>query len=421
MSLKYKSKLLFNILSSVAVFAIFSLSLPYISKGLSFSKHLWDNQDWNNYKYAEEDVDILIIGNSHVRTGINPLVISDLTGENVELLSAGAMNLPWAYYGLEEILQRKVPEVIVIESYLYDVRARNAAYTPIARTIYGDNVIKALPALTSVMDWSSIPYAWSPIVRYHDQWNQPISQFYKNITTDYADINWRWNGYEYQTAIVGQVKYDTLLGTMNPARAIPKNYPYYTEKILELGDEYGIPIIFIKVPAVDCYGVYDAVVAEIIQNAGGTFYDFNTYFLDETKYLKIHFKDAGGTPINSHQNNIGAIKSSVYLADLISQETNIVVNEENRDSVSELFLARVEIKKKEEEGVFQIRLIMEEEMTNLNYSFELLKSGNSLITYDTDENIWIVEESMYRAAKGLHFKITSNENDFFIEGLLGIN
>jgi hypothetical protein len=420
-TLKPYSKWIVNILSSILILALVVSGLPVLGKGLSSPLPFYDNDDWDNYKFSDEKIDILVVGNSHARYGIHPHIITDITHQNTTLLAAGGMNLPWLYYGLEEVLKFKVPELIIVETFIYDVRTKNAAYTPMARTIYGNDFFKALPTLLKVMDWSNIFYAWSPLIRYHDEWEMPLSEFVNNINADHAAQNPRYDGYVFDNGIVGPVKYSELYGTLNPNRNLPYDYQYYTEQIIQLGEEYEVPIIFVKMPTVDGYGVHDDAVDKLISGAGGIFYDFNTLYIDQENYLRIHFKDAAGTPTNSHQNSIGALQSTVLLTDIITETMNVPVDTEVKNQFSNLFVERLDIYKNDEDGSFHIEVLMDQESNDVEYEFELITLGKSLATYSTNDNYWIVEYGLFKAARQLRFTVKSNQIEYRVEGIYPIN
>ncbi len=73
---------------------------------------------YDGWKYVYDgDIDILIMGSSHVHTGFNAEYITEETGKSTVILSSGAQNIKQLYFNLVETLKYQKPEVIVVEEF----------------------------------------------------------------------------------------------------------------------------------------------------------------------------------------------------------------------------------------------------------------------------------------------------------------
>jgi hypothetical protein len=74
---------------------------------------------WDSfYDFTKKNnVDILLIGNSHLYTGINPKNLSTTLGANAFILASPGTQISDSYYSLKEALRRSKPSLVVIETY----------------------------------------------------------------------------------------------------------------------------------------------------------------------------------------------------------------------------------------------------------------------------------------------------------------
>ena len=63
------------------------------------------------------DVDVLLVGNSHLYTGINPNHLSCALGANSFILASPGTTIMDSYHALKEGLTRCDPKVVVVETY----------------------------------------------------------------------------------------------------------------------------------------------------------------------------------------------------------------------------------------------------------------------------------------------------------------
>ncbi|WP_159022153.1 hypothetical protein [Formosa sp. L2A11] len=84
---------------------------------------------WDNF-YAQEknSVDILILGNSHANAGIDQNILQAKLNSNVVSLATRGQNIYQTYYCALEAYKNQVPEVLIIENYLFYERLTMDAF-----------------------------------------------------------------------------------------------------------------------------------------------------------------------------------------------------------------------------------------------------------------------------------------------------
>jgi hypothetical protein len=70
------------------------------------------------YDYTKtKEVDVIILGNSHVITGVDPFVLSDATSSTCFILGNSGTGIIDAWFQLGEALKHTQPKLVVLETY----------------------------------------------------------------------------------------------------------------------------------------------------------------------------------------------------------------------------------------------------------------------------------------------------------------
>lgn len=74
---------------------------------------------WNSFCHLTEeyDIDLLLIGNSHLYTGMNPKNLSTRLGLNAFVLASLGTHIADSYFTLKEAIQRSKPKLVIVETY----------------------------------------------------------------------------------------------------------------------------------------------------------------------------------------------------------------------------------------------------------------------------------------------------------------
>jgi len=132
------------------------------------------------------NVDILLLGNSHLYTGINPQNLSNALGANAFILAAPATSIVDHYFVLKEALKRTKPKVVVVETYgiqkvnQHQLNGGKLAYQFMSFSARKDFWTK-LVSTPSLFAPKNYAYAWSTTLRNHNLIYTKYEQIRENI------------------------------------------------------------------------------------------------------------------------------------------------------------------------------------------------------------------------------------------------
>lgn len=130
-----------------------------------------------NLHETDHNVDVLILGNSHAFTGINPKHLSAQLGMTAFVMANNSMNWVDSYWTLREALNYCKPQIIVLETYGLDNYApEQRSQAILSNQIRAFDNRSDIPLkIASTLDlftFDEIGLAWSPTVRnHHYLWN----------------------------------------------------------------------------------------------------------------------------------------------------------------------------------------------------------------------------------------------------------
>lgn len=134
----------------------------------------------------QNNVDILLLGNSHLYTGINPKNLSLTLGANAFILASPGTYVDDSYWGLKEALKYCTPRVVVLETYCiddfnpYELDEGNLSSQFKSFAGRKDFVTKleSTPFLFAPRDYL---YAWSNTIRNHNFLINDYKQIKENL------------------------------------------------------------------------------------------------------------------------------------------------------------------------------------------------------------------------------------------------
>lgn len=239
---------------------------------ISDSKGVFDPNNKNNhtlkkwdafYDFTEDhNVDVLLVGNSHLYTGINPKNLSARLGVNSFILASPGTHIGDSYFALKEALERTNPTHVVVETYgisdFDPYMLKNGALSDQFKSFSArkDFWIKLMstPKLFASKNYG---YAWSNTLRNHDYLLTNYEQIEKN-----TDSRSRISRKREKELYLGRfVRFttgitDSVINIYKEKGASVKGEEYewndYTEKyvneIIELCNEKDIELIFLTLP-----------------------------------------------------------------------------------------------------------------------------------------------------------------------------
>jgi len=194
MATKSKSKphTIRDLLFRVAILSIFIFSVVFFTD----HKGWFDPDNTNNHAARKWDsyyqftrtnnVDIVLIGNSHIYTGINPKNLSCALNANTFILAAPGTTITDAYYCLKEAITLSKPKIAVIETFaIKDYRSHDFTEGPLSDQLQSfqarKNVRQKLCATPVLFTSKHYLAAWSNTIRNHSYLLKDREQIERNI------------------------------------------------------------------------------------------------------------------------------------------------------------------------------------------------------------------------------------------------
>ena len=210
-------------------------------------------------------VDVLLVGNSHLYTGINPENLSNALGATSFIMAAPGTNITDTYFSLKEALTICKPGVVVVETYgiddaeqheLKEGELSDQFKSFSARKNFGEK----LASTTQLFSTDNYLYAWSNTLRNHDyiftnrpqlEANQRIIEREEGFHREVKKDLYLGRYIRFRTGLT-----DSLLGLYSKKGApvngkkyrYGKDAKYYTDKIVELCKQENIDVIFLTLP-----------------------------------------------------------------------------------------------------------------------------------------------------------------------------
>ena len=295
---------------------------------------------WNSVYDLTPDhpLDIVVLGNSHANTGVDPFTLSCVLGCTVFDMAPSGITIADAYYCLKELLTRTTPRLVVIETYLMrgtdGPPTEGLSLADEYRSFYPrrNNLIK-LESLPVLFDVESYLPAWSFTLRNHelllrnrDLMRKNQDWYKKRLAKKEKDL-YLGRYSRFAKGINDSIM--SLYETNGPAvdgteEKISDRDIRYARKIVDLCDANGIEVMFFTLPMFEYHiGNYEAWRDEqsrAIKPTGKAWYNL------QMPYLGSVFGPDCFEPTydkNQHMSILGSIKATYKLAHYIHDELKI--------------------------------------------------------------------------------------------------
>jgi len=297
------------------------------------------------YEFTKQNnIDYLLIGNSHLYTGINPVNLSEVLGGNSFILASPGTNLADSYFSLKEALKKCKPGIVVIETYGIDnfnpyqqsaVSISDQIKSFSARMDFCSKVFST-PFLFNIDNYI---YAWSNTIRNHNyifsnreqiEKNKKLSNKKKKEKKLYLGRFVRFTtGLEEATL----KKYNS-----EGAPVDGTDYSYgesaeiYTQKIVDLCKKEGIELMFLTLPMyekhIKNYPVWRIKLAEILQK-----YPNKWLNLQQADFIKDFTPECFENTYNKNQHitYLGSLIASYKLADFIKNNFKLDIPDRSKN------------------------------------------------------------------------------------------
>ena len=336
---KFSIKILFLFFAVISV-VIFTDKKGYFTADQS-NNHI--RRKWASfYDYTKtKEVDVIILGNSHIITGIDPFVLSDATSSTCYILGNSGTGIIDAWFQLGEALKHTQPKLVILETYcISNGEKPKGEVIPYLQSFDAqkDKLYKfqCMPKLFYSDSWIA---AWSPSIRNHTFLLTDTARIKYNIKnpkepkSKKLDLG-RFSRFAYGLQDSTLLKYDSIgapvKGTAYQMSAFTKKY---LQKIMEMCKEKQIPVLFFTVPMyykhVSDYDVWRTTLNEELQKyPNAKWFDLQMDY-DTLLYTPNMFEDTYEK--NQHLSNLGMMVTAYKLAEFINNHYPDLLPDRSKD------------------------------------------------------------------------------------------
>ena len=299
---------------------LFGLIQSVFMEKSSYDKYCaWKNLD---------DVDILILGNSHADCGFRAGDMSTgLCAEELSVFNYAifGMRIEQMYFFTKEILKTHVPDLIILENYAFCPLADEDREILTRRAFdvlpLNQNKIEAVKCCMPEADESF----YIPFIKYHSRWKELSSYDFQVL---YDDSLWSTCGSNgsYSKEVCANPEdgwFQQELPTIHETRALTPSEKDSLDKLLKLIEENNIQLLFVSIPFKSQMGL-DSIEQIKINNYLQANYvnDDHIQLLDMNRLWQELDFDYDDLMDEGHVNSQGADKVTAYLIEYL--KTNYI-------------------------------------------------------------------------------------------------
>ena len=335
-----KNPLLAICLRFAILLIIITLGLIYTeSKGYfnpdqtnNHTKRKWDSF----YDFTKtNDVDVLLLGNSHLYTGINPKNLSVALGVNSFLIASPGTNISDCYYGLKEVLKRTKPKLVVLETYAINeaepYKLSGSALSDQFKSFSArKNLGVKLASTPFLFKPDNFPLAWFNTLRNHNYIFTNKKQIDRNIEIGEIPQNSQKQGLylgryvRFTTGLEADVlnRYNSEGSPVDGSLyEFSNSASHYARKIVELCNEQDIDLMFMTLPMhhqhIKDYNIWKANLAVLLDEFPNKWMDMQQPY-DFRAFGEICFENTYNA--NQHMTYQGSLIATYKLVDFITNE-----------------------------------------------------------------------------------------------------
>jgi len=239
----------------------------------------------------ENSSDVLIVGDSEAMVLVSPEILMDEAGISSFNCNQLGQRIADTYIFMQKILERQHPKVIILET----------------NVVAQDTILKTEALMTN----SAIINDTFPIIRYHSNWRY-LSGLVE--PEDYTKVD----GYE-DILVVDPYSGDQYMFETDERAAINPIAMYYLDKICELCEEKGIPLVLVSSPsAVNMNYPKHNTLKDYADKHGLDYIDFNVL----ANEINLDWSQDTGDK-GDHINAYGGEKTTRYLMNYLKENYDL--------------------------------------------------------------------------------------------------
>jgi len=373
-----------NLSKSVAFFILFWLLFVFIQTSLS----LRNPAAFDFYRIEPSSLDVVYIGNSHV-DGVDSGIIDNILGINSYALAYQGIDMGGVFYAVSQALQNQHPNIIVVEA--YPLRKNSVQGNDYNYALGSHYALRGIPFFESIPDlFPQALYldALFPLLYYHSRWTLvDNSSFFNEIAKNFVYTAFDTFPSNIQRAFISQrqILPNTIIDYQLITSADQERYPLgsdstdpvldsnagFLERLQDLCDKNNIRLILVDIPTLL------VALQEIPANTSTSqvaaennipYFNYNNIY--EEDYSRVHFWDFG------HLNNLGSAVISLHVAELLSEQLEIPINEEVMQQYQNILVKNLQVDGQGNQITYTLNLV-EGALSNAEFIWHVVdQNGN---------------------------------------------
>lgn len=324
----------FSILCLIFIAVLWFIDSKGVFEPNKANNHI--EKKWNSiYDLTENhDIDILLVGNSHLYTGLNPKNLSVRLANNAFVIASPGTHIGDTYFNLKEAVKLSKPKLVVVETYgIHEFNPNQLQGADLSDQLKSfaarKNFWEKLSSTPFLFKPESYGYAWSNTLRNHDFLLNNFEQIERNLSP-----RRRFSRKKDDKLYLGRyVRFSTGLEDSvlnlyekNGAPVDGEDYEWndytkkYVEKIVDLCDDQNIELMFFTIPMyekhVKNYESWSSELGKLLKPTEKKWLDLQKAE-EVANFTPEHFENTYKN--NQHLTYKGSLKATYKLADFIEQ------------------------------------------------------------------------------------------------------
>ena len=311
------NNLIKSILSALVVVGMIVLGIMYFS---NITERKESREKFAQFYEAEENIDVLFVGSSHVLNGIFPMELWNEYGIVSYNMAGHGNRMILNYWVLMNALEHTSPQLVVLDAYMLSLDDKlsdlEQLHISADNIPYSQTKVDMINALVDEEERKN-DFLWK-FSTYHNRWSELEKNDFVRITTPEKGAESR-----IDVAVPEEIRY------FEPDYKIPEEDNLgveYARKIIEECQERDIEVLVTYLPFPENAGFQGESnkMVDIAKEYGVDFLDY--YTLLKQVNVNTDFYDK-----NSHMNPSGARKITSYIGNYIMQNYAIEDQRENEN------------------------------------------------------------------------------------------
>lgn len=304
---------------AVVIYMLLMIAVLGVAQEILKAKFMQDSTVIVDGFYAEKknDIEVLFLGSSNCFCTIDPLVLYEEYGIAAYNFASSSQSMDISLLYLKEALKRQKPKVVALE--VNYIPGQNVAALGEDSILWGltnmpltVDKLQCLYQLLGKVDEEYISYAF-PILRYHERWKELSKQDYTYLSEDKRN----WNKGYMRTYQISDAPVDLAAYEQEGSAWLDERAVICLEEMADICKKEGITLLLFKSPKADWYRYFSMEIAEVAEENGLTFIDYNALIQEVGLDSATDFRDS------YHLNVYGAAKVSSHMGAYLKEQYSL--------------------------------------------------------------------------------------------------